>query len=58
MFSVPMPLVMFADACEHLVRVCRVLRQHKWQGVVSWELVDQVDSLFLVLPASCPSSEP
>jgi dynein heavy chain len=27
MFSVPMPLVMFADACEHVARVCRVLRQ-------------------------------
>eukprot|EP00930_Biecheleria_cincta_P008311 TRINITY_DN10972_c0_g5_i1.p1 TRINITY_DN10972_c0_g5~~TRINITY_DN10972_c0_g5_i1.p1 ORF type:complete len:3933 (-),score=932.09 TRINITY_DN10972_c0_g5_i1:47-11569(-) len=27
MFSVPMPLVMFSDACEHVARVCRVLRQ-------------------------------
>ena len=27
MFSVPMPLVMFADACEHVARVCRLLRQ-------------------------------
>ena len=27
MFAVPMPLVMFADACEHVARVCRVLRQ-------------------------------
>jgi len=27
MFAVPMPLVMFTDACEHVARVCRVLRQ-------------------------------
>merc|ERR1719210_57751 len=27
MFAVPMPLVMFTDACEHVARICRVLRQ-------------------------------
>jgi len=27
MFSVQMPLVMFTDACEHVARICRVLRQ-------------------------------
>ncbi|CAE8610871.1 unnamed protein product [Polarella glacialis] len=27
MFSVAMPLVMFTDACEHVARICRVLRQ-------------------------------
>jgi len=27
MFTVAMPLVMFFDACEHVTRICRVLRQ-------------------------------
>lgn len=27
MFAVAMPLVMFSDACEHVARICRVLRQ-------------------------------
>eukprot|EP00928_Gymnodinium_smaydae_P008329 TRINITY_DN13035_c1_g3_i1.p1 TRINITY_DN13035_c1_g3~~TRINITY_DN13035_c1_g3_i1.p1 ORF type:complete len:2552 (-),score=764.33 TRINITY_DN13035_c1_g3_i1:28-7683(-) len=27
MFPVQMPLVMFTDACEHVARICRVLRQ-------------------------------
>jgi len=27
MFSIAMPLVMFTDACEHVARICRVIRQ-------------------------------
>ena len=35
MFSVPMPLVMFADACEHVARVCRLLRQPSGNAVLA-----------------------
>ena len=32
--KIPMKLIMFLDACDHVARICRILRQHQGNALL------------------------